>query len=138
MGIMYTQPTPDLTIAAIVDAFGPSIVYTHSSADLHHEHREVHERVLVACRPQSGVKSIYAFETPSATEWGVRPFTPTRFVDISATFNKKLRAMHAYESEMREFPHPRSERGLISRADHWGMFAGVDCAEAFEVVREIR
>ena len=32
---------------------------------------EVHERTLVACRPQSGVRAIYAFETPSATDWSV-------------------------------------------------------------------
>lgn len=113
----------------------PDIVYTHSSADLHADHREVHERVLVATRPGSGVKAIYAFETPSATDWGVRPFTPTHFVDIGDTLAQKLHAMGAYESELRTYPHPRNLKALTVRSQYWGQRVGIAHAEAFEVIR---
>jgi len=114
----------------------PHIVYTHSLADLHADHREVHERVMVACRPSSGVKAIYAFETPSATEWGLRPFLPTRYVDIGSTIRRKNEALNAYRSELRPPPHPRNVAGVIKVAQFRGLTAGMEYAEAFEVIRE--
>jgi N-acetylglucosamine malate deacetylase 1 len=137
MGIEYERiygDGGDLEIC--VAAFDPDIVYTHSSADLHADHRAVHERVLVATRPQSGVKDIYAFETPSATDWGVRPFVPQMFVDVDATIEDKCHAMEAYASELRENPHPRNIDSLMSRGLFWGQRIGVGYAEAFEVIRE--
>ena len=114
----------------------PDIVYIHSRADLHHDHQDALQRALVACRPQSGVRAIYAFETPSATDWSGVVFDPRRFVDISETLEDKLEAMEAYASELREHPHPRSIDALATRADYWGQRAGVGWAEAFEVIRE--
>jgi len=71
LGIPYTRLWDSVTsVEDIVNDWHPSIVYTHSLADLHHHHRELHERVVVACRPQSGVKCIYAFETPSTSSSG--------------------------------------------------------------------
>lgn len=139
MGIVYTMPDPDLGLGGVdgfVEAFRPDIVYTHSLADLHADHRALHERVMVACRPSSGVKAIYAFETPSATDWGLVPFTPQRYVDISDTLEQKLHAMSAYSSELREYPHPRNLKSLTIRAQYWGQRSGLGAAEAFEVIRE--
>jgi LmbE family N-acetylglucosaminyl deacetylase len=124
------------TVEGVVSSLEPDIVYTHSSADLHADHREVHERVLVATRPDSGVWAVYAFETPSATDWGVRPFIPQRFVDIGDHLDAKLHAMAAYESELRTYPHPRNLNSLTVRSQFWGQRVGVVHAEAFEVIRE--
>lgn len=136
LGIPYTRLWDSVTsIEDVVNDWQPSIVYTHSLSDLHHHHRDVHERVLVACRPQSGVKCIYAFETPSATDWGMRPFEPTLYVDIGQTLEDKLDAMECYHSELRELPHPRNIDALCTRAEYWGQRAGVGWAEAFEVAR---
>jgi LmbE family N-acetylglucosaminyl deacetylase len=114
----------------------PDVVYTHSAADLHHEHLDTLYRAMVACRPQSGVRGLYAFETPSATDWSGRDFGPRLFVDISETIEPKLWALGAYESELRDLPHPRDPDGLRQRAGYWGQRAGLDAAEAFEVLRE--
>lgn len=134
MGIPYRWFDPDIEL--IVKRAKPDVVYTHSSADLHADHRFVHERVLVATRPESGVRAIYAFETPSATDWGLRPFVPQRFVDIGAVVDDKMHAMEAYASELRDQPHPRNIDALLTRAESWGQRAGVGWAEAFEVIRE--
>lgn len=124
------------TIAEAVSDYMPDTVYTHSAADLHHEHQDALQRTLVACRPQSGVRSLYACETPSATDWSGRMFDPRHFVDITATVEDKMWAMEAYASELRERPHPRDIDALYSRADYWGQRAGFHYAEAFEVIRE--
>jgi len=133
MGLPYQQQVED--IDKLVASVQPDTVYMHSAADLHHEHQELIQRTLVACRPQSGVRNLYAFETPSATDWGRRPFVPQRFVDITATIDQKLEAMAAYESELRDPPHPRSLDALRVRAAYWGQRVGVAYAEPFEVIR---
>lgn len=139
MGIEYERLwETERTIADAVNDYMPDIVYTHSMADLHADHRAVHEAVLVACRPGSGVKAIYAFETPSATDWSGRVFDPRLFVDVRDTIEDKMHAMEAYGSELRALPHPRNVDSLYHRGLYWGQRAGVEYAEAFEVIRECR
>ena len=60
------------------------------------------------------------------------------YVDITETLDAKVRAMACYESELREYPHPRSERALRERAAFWGSRIGRVAAEPFCVLREIR
>jgi len=104
----------------------------------------VHRAVLTATRPMAGcpVKEIYAFEVPSSTEWAFGQFQPafqpTVFVDISATLETKLKAMELYESEVRQFPHPRSPEALRALAHYWGSVVGREAAEAFELIRAVR
>lgn len=124
------------TIEDAVADYIPDIVYTHSRADLHHEHQDALQRTLVACRPQSGVRALYCFETPSATDWSGQPFDPRLYVDIDTTIEDKLHVMEAYGSELREQPHPRNVDALMARAEFWGQHAGTGWAEAFEVIRE--
>lgn len=137
LGFVVILPDPDIDLEMTVAAHGTGIVYMHSRADLHHEHQEAVERTLVACRPQSGVRALYAFETPSATDWSGVDFRPQRYVDITDTLEQKLHAMGAYTSELREIPHPRSISALRMRAAYWGQRAGVAYAEPFEVIREV-
>ena len=86
----------------------------------------IHRAVLTATRPMAGqpVREIYAFEVPSSTEWAfgsLQPaFRPNVFVDVSATLDTKIAAMGCYQTEMREFPHPRSTETLRAAAMRWG------------------
>ena len=64
-------------------------------------------------------------------------FVPTRFSDISNSYDIKNKALDAYKSEMRKFPHPRSKKAIKSLAEWRGSTCGVELAEAFIVVREI-
>ena len=130
-------------IEAFVQRYQPSTVFTHHSGDVNVDHRVVHEAVLAACRPQPGhpVRELLFFEVPSSTEW--RPpafgetFSPNWFVDITETMATKLEALRAYESELRDFPHPRSLKGVTALAQWRGVTVGVEAAEAFVLGRAI-
>jgi LmbE family N-acetylglucosaminyl deacetylase len=104
----------------------------------------IHRAVVTATRPVAGqpVRDIYAFEVPSSTDWAfgrMQPqFRPNVFVDVSATLEAKIAAMGCYESESREFPHPRSPEALRAVATRWGTVVGCAAAEAFELVRSLR
>jgi len=131
-------------IERLIEKVKPKIVYTHHSGDLNIDHSIVHRATLTAARPLSGcpVKKIYAYEVPSSTEWGFNQFSqvfrPNIFIDIRSTLGIKIRAMEAYETEIRLFPHPRSSEALKVLAKRWGSVAGLEAAEAFELIREIR
>ncbi len=136
MGIPYLRFEP--SISEIVDKFDPTIVYTHTPADLHFEHREVYEATRIAVRPYTArsVRAFRLFETPSATDWGDQ-FNPNIFVDIGEQMDRKLEAMEAYASELMDPPHPRSLDALRTRAGYWGQQIGVEYAEAHSLEREV-
>lgn len=122
----------------------PDIIYTHHHGDLNVDHQKTFEAVLTATRPIGDycVKEIYAFETLSSTEWNFKyresAFCPNVFIDVTKTFEKKLHAMSKYRSELCEFPHPRSLKGLEASAKKWGSVIGVEYAEAFELIRKVQ
>ena len=45
--------------------------------------------------------------------------------------------MQAYEDEMREIPHPRSEEAIKALASYRGCQSGLRYAEAFTLIRSI-
>jgi LmbE family N-acetylglucosaminyl deacetylase len=131
-------------VEELVDRMKPEVIYTHHPGDLNVDHGVIHRAVLTATRPKAGqpVREIYAFEVPSSTDWAfgsLQPaFRPNVFVDVTATLEAKIAAMACYETESREFPHPRSPEALRAVAMRWGSVAGCHAAEAFELVRSIR
>ncbi len=135
----------DLTrsIEQDIAAIRPDIVYTHHYGDLNEDHRVVAQAVLTACRPLPGMRPyrLLAFETPSSTEWsagqGFPAFEPTWFVDIADQLETKMRALEAYASEMRPFPHPRSYDAVKALTQWRGATVGLRAAEAFRLIREI-
>lgn len=135
-----------LDVIKIVDQYvgkyHPDTIFTHHHGDLNIDHRIVCEAVLTACRPMKncGPKKIYAFETPSSTEWNYtygEPFTPNVYIDIEDTIEAKLEGMKCYKSENAMFPHPRSEQALKALAMLRGSNVGLNKAEAFYLLREI-
>ena len=132
------------TIESFVEKIQPNIVATHHSGDLNIDHRIVFQAVITACRPLPGqtVKRILSFEVPSATEWQSSdaggPFVPNWFEDISDTLGMKIKALEAYESEMRPWPHARSIKAVEHLARWRGASAGCEATEAFMLVRNIK
>ncbi len=45
--------------------------------------------------------------------------------------------MSIYDSEVFEYPHPRSLKALENRAAFWGSQVGLKYAEPFELIRQI-
>ncbi len=125
-----------------IGKYHPDTVFTHFHGDLNIDHQKVNEAVLTACRPVGGycVKHIYAFETPSSTEWNYRytePFMPNVYFDISETLDAKVKGMEYYQSERRKYPHPRSGEALRALAGYRGSNVGIKYAEAFMLLREV-
>jgi LmbE family N-acetylglucosaminyl deacetylase len=124
-------------------SFMPEVVYTHHAGDMNIDHRIIHDAVNTACRPTPGhpVRTLLYFEVPSSTEWqvpGSAPtFAPTWFIDISTNLDAKLTALHEYQMEMREWPHPRSYKAVEHLARWRGATIGADAAESFVLGRMI-
>ncbi len=115
----------------------PTLVYCQWGGDVNRDHHLLFEAALVATRPvEACIEAVYAFDTASSTEWAYpRRFVPDTWVDISSTLEQKLDAMRCYESELRDYPHPRSVRALEHKARAWGNQCSMDAAEVFMTVR---
>jgi LmbE family N-acetylglucosaminyl deacetylase len=108
------------------------VIYTHWLGDLNRDHRLVAEAALVAGRC---TRTIRMFETVSSTEWGTVPFVPDYYVAIDPA--EKIDLLKHYRSEMRDPPHPRSDRALWNLAELRGSTVGLPAAEAFHTVRDV-
>lgn len=138
---------PLLNVVKVVEAakrrVNPSIIYTHSSADLNVDHQIVCRATLTAFRPQPSEswEEIRCFEVASATDYGhhdvTDAFHPNLHVEISDYWKVKLAALKAYDSEMRIAPHSRSYEALENLARLRGNQVGLSYAEAFQILRKI-
>lgn len=124
----------------------PEVLYIPHRGDLNKDHKIVFESAIVAARtkPNFSIKRILSYETLSETEWGNQKtgkmedvFLPNVYIDISDTVEDKLEAMKCYKPELKEFPHPRSLRGIIVLSEKRGMESGLKNAEAFMAVKEV-
>jgi N-acetylglucosamine malate deacetylase 1 len=124
-----------------LDEINPSIVFTHHAGDLNIDHRRVSQAVITACRPHPNqpVKILLAYEVLSSTEWQVDnkiAFAPNFFIELSdGCMENKIKALEAYSEEMRQWPHPRSIKGVKVQAEYRGMSIGVPMAEAYVLLR---
>ena len=131
------------SVEEIIEKLQPEVVVTHHAGDLNIDHQIIHKAVITACRPQpdNSIKRILSFEVPSATEWNSPivdiPFVPNWFEDISDTLELKIKALNAYKSEMRKWPHPRSIKAIEHLAKWRGASSGCEAAESFMLVRNI-
>lgn len=143
---MDSVPLLDIvtSIEDYLSSFDPHIIYTHHANDLNIDHQLTQRATITASRPNpdTSISDIYGFEVLSSSEWNFlganNGFSPNYFVDISDSLNRKLNALKAYSSEIRNFPHPRSMEACESLAKLRGSTAGFYAAEAFTLLRSIR
>jgi LmbE family N-acetylglucosaminyl deacetylase len=123
----------------IVRSLRPEIVYCQYGGDVNQDHTAVFRAALVATRPtEASIEAVYAFDTASSTEWAYpRSFVPDTWIDISATLELKLEAMACYESEVQDYPYPRSLEALRHRAQAYGHQCCLEAAEVFMTVRRV-
>lgn len=122
----------------------PDMVFTHHHGDYNWDHTAVYDAVLMAFRANSGESfpdGIYTFEVLSATERASQSppfiFTPNIWVDTGDYITRKIDALKCYQSELGEYPHPRSEKAVRILSHKRGIDVGLDHAEAFHCVRQI-
>ncbi len=141
-----TIPQKELNevIAQVINEVQPEIVYIPHGGDVNSDHRLVFGAAMVATRPKPtlSIRKVLCYEVLSETEWAApfpkNAFIPNLWVDISGELETKLKAMSEYKSELKKFPHPRSLEAISALAKMRGTAAGVEAAEAFMLVREIR
>ena len=129
-------------ISEVVSDFQPDEVLLPYPGDVHSDHRVTFEAASSCTKwfRYPSVKRVLAYETPSETDFGIDPrdsgFNPNVFVDIGRQMERKIELMKIYESEIGEFPFPRSEKILRALAQLHGSQAGFEAAEAFMLLRE--
>ncbi len=126
-------------IEQMVDSYRPDIVYVQNGGDINRDHQIVYEAASVALRPTAdSVKEIYTFYTVGSSEWNYpTAFVPNVWVDIEHQLEKKIEAFCCYQSEVREYPHPRSVQALRNLAAYTGNQCCKKAAESFMLIRKI-
>lgn len=121
----------------------PNVVFTHFAHDINIDHRITFNAVLTATRPIKGetVETLYSMEIFSSTEWNTYDrgtmFVPNYFYNIEETIDLKLKALSCYQSELRDYPHPRSLEHVKRAAQFYGAQVGLNYCERFQIVRSI-
>ena len=137
-----------LEIIKVIEDFitrhNPKTVYTHHSGDVNIDHQIIHHAVVTAVRPMpnSNIRNLFSFEVPSSTEWQTPTssniFQPNYFVSIKEQWEKKKKALELYKLEMRDWPHPRSFKNVEILSQFRGSQVGLEKAEAFISLRQIK
>ena len=138
---------PILEVTQIIEKYiaklKPDRVFTHHIGDLNKDHQVIAEATFTATRPIVGqvVKEVYSYNVPSSTEWnfieGEKTFIPNIFMDIKDEVDFKLKSMECYESECRDYPHPRNPKSIKVHANYWGLISGFEFAEPFKLIRKL-
>ena len=130
-------------VMEVVKEVCPNIAFIPHKGDMHIDHAEVVESAMVALRPVCcpDIKKIYVYETLSETEWNVpsvdNAFVPNAWFDITDYLETKVEAMKCYESQLQQFPNPRSEKAIRALAAYRGATMCLNYAESFMLIRSI-
>lgn len=140
----YTIAEISVKISELIKKLSITHLFIPHRGDIHNDHEIINKASLVAARPvgRYSVKEIFTYETVSETEWALpnsnEIFMPDVFCNITDTFDSKIKAMKCYESQLREFPNPRSVENLEALAKYRGATVGFERAEAFELIRLVK
>jgi len=151
--IFLDFPAPDLdiislaeiaeSISKVIREMNAVTIFIPHKGDIHHDHKVIFNASMVAARPVGRhiVRQVFAYETLSETEWAIplgdEYFVPNSYVDITDVFSYKLDAMKCYQSQLREFPNPRSLETISALSQFRGSTVGLNRAEAFVAIRNI-
>ncbi|WP_299259073.1 PIG-L family deacetylase [uncultured Aquimarina sp.] len=130
-------------ISEVFNESKPEIIYVLNRSDAHSDHL-ISFKATMACTKSFRypfIKKVLMYECISETEFAPalpeNIFIPTYFVDISKYQLEKNKIMKIYKSELGEHPFPRSIRNIEALAVYRGAVAGVEYAEAFQVLKWI-
>ena len=141
-GRLDTLPIIDINkiIESEIRDFDPVLILSHSPDDNNNDHKLVSRSLSMATRPYScQVPEILFFEILSSSEWNFsNPFRPNIFCQLQDEHvDNKINALLCYDTEINEFPYPRSPEGIRTLAKLRGMQSGFPYAEAFSLYRSI-
>ncbi|MDZ7692674.1 MAG: PIG-L family deacetylase [Balneolaceae bacterium] len=131
-------------ISEVIKKYKPEIIYTMNRSDAHSDHRIIFDAVMACTKSfrYPFIREVLMYECISETEFAPalpeKQFQPNCFVDISEELEQKINIMKIFESEIGNHPFPRSERNIKALATHRGATAGVEYAEAFQIIKSYR
>ncbi len=138
-----TVPMGDLVTAVsqVIQDFEPEEILVPFWGDAHSDHRVVFDAVAACTKwfRYPFIKRVLAYETLSETDASIGrrdAFDPNVFIDISEWLEDKIRILKYYESELGEFPFPRSEEAVRALSQVRGAASGFVAAEAFMLMKE--
>lgn len=129
-------------ISEVFKEIQPNFVYVPYPSDIHSDHKAVFDATMACTKwfRYPSVEKVLAYETLSETDFTINPdangFRPNVFVNIESFLDKKIEIMKVYESEISEFPFPRSVKAIQSLAYIRGAASGFEAAEAFMILKE--
>ncbi|RDB42159.1 PIG-L family deacetylase [Halomonas sp. DQ26W] len=132
------------SMAEVINHLKPDTLFLPYRNDVHSDHASVFDAIVSASKSFRSpfVRSIYAYETLSETDFGLRPddsgFRPNLYIDIGGYLEKKIDIMKLFDGEMGVFPFPRSEECIHALATLRGAQSNAQAAEAFMILKEIR
>lgn len=130
-------------ISRVFLEFKPEVIYVMNRSDAHSDHRIVFDATMACTKSfrYPFIKRVLMYECISETEFAPvlheKVFLPNCYVDISKFIEKKLEIMQIFGSEIGDHPFPRSLQNIRSLASYRGAIAGVEYAEAFQLLLEI-
>lgn len=131
-----------IPLETCINKVKPNIVYVNHRGDNHQDHKAVFQAAMIALRPLANrnIRRILCYEVPSSTEqsppFSDLVFLPNYYVNIEKYLKTKIDALHLYSTEKREFPHPRSDKGIEILAIKRGSEVGFNAAEAFVIIKD--
>lgn len=96
MKINYKDKELQDKINRIINKYKPSKIFTHSSSDPHKDHRAVYKTVLSALDDKG--YPLYTFGVWNPIQF-IDTNQPRLVVDISSTFDDKIKALKLFESQ---------------------------------------
>lgn len=129
-------------VSNVIQALKPEQIYCVYRNDAHSDHEVVYDAVMASTKAFRApfVKRVLAYETLSETDFGTKPedsgFRPNVFVDIAPFLEQKLELLACFESEIGQFPFPRSTEALRALAMVRGVQCNAHAAEAFMLIKE--
>ena len=118
-------------INKIIDDYGIDTIYTHWYHDTHQDHKRTTQSVLSAGRY---VKNILMYEPEYPAGRSYLGFRNQYYVDISSSFDIKMKALKFHESQILKYGNAFLE-AVEARVRHRGYEMGSKYAECFEIVR---
>ena len=130
-------------ISQIFMEFQPDRIYIPNRSDVHSDHRLTFEATIPCTKSfrHPYIKQILMYETLSETEFAPplpeKTFLPNYFINITEYLTQKQEIMTIYRSELGPHPFPRNSKNMEALALIRGATAGVQYAEAFQVIKFI-
>lgn len=122
-------------IEAVVEELDPDTIITHSSLELHADHRIVAEAVKVATRPNHRKRKVIHFDPVSIYQDG---FIPNYYVILGEQdIEAKESAMSCYDGEIQKDTYGwRNLRAIRAKAIARGLECSAELAEAYFISRD--